>query len=218
MGFRKMEINWDSRFEREDYLFGTEPNAFLASQAFRLQPGMKALAVADGEGRNGVWLAERGLDVVSFDASTVALAKARDLARRRDVTLQTVHSDLAKWEWEPETYDVVAAIFVQFAPPDLRKTMFEGFHTCLKPGGILIMQGYRVEQLRYGTGGPPHADHLYTKDMLIRSFGHWEIRYLQEHDSVIEEGAGHSGISALIDLVAEKARHDVLPLPSLKAA
>lgn len=213
-----MEINWDSRFEREDYLFGTEPNAFLASQAFRLQPGMKALAVADGEGRNGVWLAERGLDVVSFDASTVALAKARDLARRRDVTLQTVHSDLAEWEWEPETYDVVAAIFVQFAPPDLRKTMFEGFHTCLKPGGILIMQGYRVEQLRYGTGGPPHADHLYTKDMLIRSFGHWEIRYLQEHDSVIEEGAGHSGISALIDLVAEKARHDVLPLPSLKAA
>lgn len=218
MGFRKMEINWDSRFEREDYLFGTEPNAFLASQAFRLQPGMKALAVADGEGRNGVWLAERGLDVVSFDVSTVALAKARDLARRRDVTLQTVHSDLAEWEWEPETYDVVAAIFVQFAPPDLRKTMFEGFHTCLKPGGILIMQGYRVEQLRYGTGGPPHADHLYTKDMLIRSFGHWEIRYLQEHDSVIEEGAGHSGISALIDLVAEKARHDVLPLPSLKAA
>lgn len=213
-----MEINWDSRFEREDYLFGTEPNAFLASQAFRLQPGMKALAVADGEGRNGVWLAERGLDVVSFDASTVALAKARDLARRRDVTLQTVHSDLAEWEWEPETYDVVAAIFVQFAPPDLRKTMFEGFHTCLKPGGILIMRGYRVEQLRYGTGGPPHADHLYTKDMLIRSFGHWEIRYLQEHDSVIEEGAGHSGISALIDLVAEKARHDVLPLPSLKAA
>lgn len=209
---------WDERFDRPDFVYGTDPNAFLAEQAAALPDKGSVLAVADGEGRNGVWLAERGLDVVSFDASTVALAKARDLARRRDVTLQTVHSDLAKWEWEPETYDVVAAIFVQFAPPDLRKTMFEGFHTCLKPGGILIMQGYRVEQLRYGTGGPPHADHLYTKDMLIRSFGHWEIRYLQEHDSVIEEGAGHSGISALIDLVAEKARHDVLPLPSLKAA
>ncbi|WP_244483452.1 class I SAM-dependent methyltransferase [Mesorhizobium sp. 1M-11] len=176
------------------------------------------LAVADGEGRNGVWLAERGLDVVSVDGSGVGLAKARALAHRRGVSLQTVLADLALWEWESEAYDVVVAIFVQFAPPDLRKTMFEGFHTCLKPGGILVMQGYRVEQLRYGTGGPPHADHLYTRDLLIRSFGHWEIRHLQEHDSVIEEGAGHSGMSALIDLVAEKARHDILPLPSVEAA
>ncbi|ANH05723.1 MAG: SAM-dependent methyltransferase [Bradyrhizobium sp.] len=205
-----MENNWDRRFEREDYLFGTEPNAFLASQAFRLKPGMKVLAVADGEGRNGVWLAEHGLDVVSIDASTVGLAKARELARRRGVTLQTVLADLAQWEWEPETYDLVVAIFVQFAPPELRRKMFEGFHTCLKPGGLLIMQGY-------GTGGPPHADHLYTQDLLIRSFGHWEIRHLRAHDSVIEEGAGHSGMSALIDLVAEKAMHDALPLPTIGA-
>lgn len=210
-----MENNWDSRFKGEDYLFGTEPNAFLASQAFRLKAGMKVLAVADGEGRNGVWMAERGLEVVSVDGSMVGLAKARELAGRRGVTLQTVLADLAEWEWEPEAYDIVVAIFVQFAPPDLRKRMFEGFHTSLKPGGLLIMQGYRVEQLSYGTGGPPHADHLYTKDLLIRSFAHWEIRHLQEHDSVIEEGIGHSGMSALIDLVAEKAMHDVLPLPSL---
>ncbi|GAA4184584.1 SAM-dependent methyltransferase [Shinella granuli] len=212
-----MENDWDRRFEGEDYLFGTEPNAFLASQAFRLEPGMKALAVADGEGRNGVWLAERGLDVVSIDASTVGLAKARELARRRGVTLETVLADLAEWEWEPEAYDLVVAIFVQFAPPELRRIMFEGFHTCLRPGGLLIMQGYRVEQLGYGTGGPPHADHLYTQDLLIRSFGHWEIRHLRAHDSAIEEGVGHSGMSALIDLVAEKARHDALPLPAIGA-
>ncbi|PZR94717.1 MAG: SAM-dependent methyltransferase [Stutzerimonas stutzeri] len=209
-----MENNWDRRFDREDYLFGTEPNAFLASQAFRLRPGMKALAVADGEGRNGVWLAEQGLDVVSIDASTVGLAKARELARQRGVGLQTMHAELAEWDWEPETYDLVVAIFVQFAPPELRQTMFEGFHTCLKPGGLLIMQGYRVEQIGYGTGGPPQAERLYTQDLLIRSFGHWEIRHLLSHDSVIEEGAGHSGMSALIDLVAEKARHDILPLPN----
>ncbi|OYY85455.1 MAG: hypothetical protein B7Y61_07575 [Rhizobiales bacterium 35-66-30] len=188
-----MENNWDRRFKREDYLFGTEPNAFLASQAFRLKPGTKALAVADGEGRNGVWLAEQGLDVVSIDASTVGLAKASELARGRGVTLETVLADLAEWEWEPEAYDLVVAIFVQFAPPELRRTMFAG------------------------SGGPPHADHLYTQDLLIRSFGHWEIRHLRAHDSVIEEGAGHSGMSALIDLVAEKARHDVLPLPSMDA-
>ena len=116
-----MENDWDRRFEGEDYLFGTETNAFLASQAFRLEPGMKALAVADGEGRNGVWLSERGLDVVSIDASTVGLAKARELARRRGVTLETVLADLAEWEWEPEAYDLVVAIFVQFAPPELRR-------------------------------------------------------------------------------------------------
>ncbi|WP_235923363.1 SAM-dependent methyltransferase [Brucella tritici] len=214
---RIMENSWDDRFNREDYLFGTEPNAFLASQAFRLKTGMRALAVADGEGRNGVWLAERGLDVVSVDSSTVGLAKARALALDRGVNLQTVQADLAEWEWEPEAFDVVVAIFVQFAPPELRKKMFAGFHTCLKPGGLLIMQGYRTEQLRYGTGGPPHVDHLYTADLLIRSFAHWEIRYLQEHDSLIEEGAGHAGMSALIDLVAEKAMHDSLPIPAAHA-
>lgn len=212
-----MENDWDRRFKSEEYLFGTEPNAFLASQAFRLEPKMKVLAVADGGGRNAVWMAERGLDVVSVDASAVGLEKARQLAARRGVTLQTVLADLGEWEWEPEAFDVVVAIFVQFAPPELRRTMFEGFHTCLKPGGILIMQGYRVEQLRYGTGGPPHAEHLYTKDLLIRSFGNWEIRHLQEHDSVIEEGAGHSGMSALIEMVAEKAQHDVLPIPLAEA-
>ncbi|MCL6655496.1 SAM-dependent methyltransferase [Agrobacterium rubi] len=199
-----MENDWDRRYDREDYLFGTEPNAFLASQAFRFKPGMKALAVADGEGRNGVWLAEKGLDVLSIDASTVGLTKARELSRRRGVSLQTLSVELAEWKWEPGAYDLVVAIFVQFAPPELRRSMFEGFHTCLKPGGLLVMQGYRVEQLGYGTGGPPQAGHLYTQDLLIRSFGQWHIRHLRTHDSIIEEGAGHTGMSALIDLVAEK--------------
>lgn len=112
-----MENEWDRRFGGEDYLFGTEPNAFLASQVFRLQPGMKALAVADGEGRNGVWLAERGLDVISMDASAVALAKARQLADRHGVPLPC-RPDIAEWEWRPDDFDVVVAIFAQFAAPD----------------------------------------------------------------------------------------------------
>lgn len=199
-----MKNQWDRRFQGEDYHFGTEPNAFLASQAFRLHPGMKALAVADGEGRNGVWLAERGLDVVAMDASTVGLAKARDLAVRRGVRLTTIHADMAGWSWEADAFDVVAAIFVQFAPPPLRQTMFEGFHKTVKPGGLLIMQGYRVEQLGYGTGGPKLAEHLYTRGLLETSFRNWEILHLHEHDSAITEGEGHSGMSALIDLVARK--------------
>lgn len=88
--------------------------------------------------------------------------------------------------------------------------MFDGVHNCLKAGGLLIIQGYRVEQFHYGTDGPPNVENLYTKDLLIWAFGHWEIRHLCEHDSVLKEGAGHSGMSALIDLVAEKAKQSAV--------
>lgn len=207
-----MGNEWDTRYDREDYLFGTKPNAFLASQASRLERGMQALAVADGEGRNGVWLAEQGLEVVALDASSIGLNKSRELATRRGVTLTTVQADLAVWEWESERYDAVIAIFIQFAAPTLRNRMFEGFHTSLKPGGLLVMQGYRVEQLSYGTGGPPHAEQLYTRELLLRSFAHWSILHLEEHDGPLREGDGHSGMSALIDLVAQKPIGDGLPL------
>jgi hypothetical protein len=91
-------------------------------------------------------------------------------------------------EWRPDDFDVVVAIFMQFA--GLAQQNVRRFHSCLKPGGLLIMQGYRVEQFHYGTGGPPNVENLYTKDLLIRAFGHWEIRHLREHDSVLSEGAG----------------------------
>lgn len=199
-----MSTEWDERFGTADYLFGTEPNVFLVSQAFRLERGMRALAVADGEGRNGVWLAEQGLDVVAVDASSVGLQKSRELAGSRGVTLTTVKADLSAWDWKAEQYDIVIAIFIQFAAPTLRDRMFEGFYTALKPGGTLIMQGYRVEQMRYGTGGPPDAERLYSRELLRHAFARWDISHLEEHDSLLDEGAGHSGMSALIDLVARK--------------
>ncbi|MDN5925990.1 MAG: class I SAM-dependent methyltransferase [Hyphomicrobiales bacterium] len=118
--------------------------------------------------------------------------------------LTTVKADLAVWEWETERYDVVIAIFIQFGTPMLRDRMFEGFYTALKLGGSLIMQGYRVEQLRHGTGSPPGAKQLYTSELPPSAFAHWDICYLKEHDSPVDEEAGHSGTSALIDLVARK--------------
>ncbi|MGB3536628.1 MAG: class I SAM-dependent methyltransferase [Mesorhizobium sp.] len=199
-----MGTEWDKRYGQDDYLFGTEPNVFLTSQSFRLERGMRALAVADGEGRNGVWLAEQGIDVVAVDASFVGLEKSCALAARRGVKLTTVQADFAEWKWETGQYDAVIAIFIQFAEPALRERMFEGFYTTLKPGGSLIMQGYRVEKLRYGTGGPPDAERLYTRELLLHSFASWEVLRLHEHDEAIEEGIGHSGTSALIDLVARK--------------
>lgn len=89
--------------------------------------------------------------------------------------LTTVKAGLAVWEWETERYDVVIAIFIQFGTPMLRDRMFEGFYTALKPGGSLIMQGYRVEQLRHGTGGPPYAKQLYTSELPPSVFAHWDI-------------------------------------------
>ena len=195
---------WDERYAQPGYLFGEQPNAFLARQAGRLKPGMTALAVADGEGRNGVWLAEQGLDVLSVDASPVAQEKARALAERRGVGLRFELADLAAWRWPEGGFDVVAGIFIQFAGPELRPTLFAGMVRALKPGGLLLLEGYRPEQLAYGTGGPRVVENLYTENLLREAFAGLEVIELAAYDAEIQEGAGHVGMSALIDLVARK--------------
>lgn len=165
---------------------------------------MKALAVADGEGRNGVWLAQQGLDVVSIDISEVAQAKAARLARLRSVSLDLRLADVANWEWPAEAFDLVAAIFIQFADPTQREKIFAGIRRTLKPGGLLLLEGYRPEQIAYGTGGPPTVENLYTAPMLRAAFDGFEVLSLEEYDAEVQEGSGHSGMSALIDLVARK--------------
>ncbi len=149
-----MATLWDARYAVPDYIFGTAPNRFLASQADRLQPGQSALAVADGEGRNGVWLAQQGLQVHAIDSSTVAQDKARKLASERGVTLTIECVDLLTWAWPENRYDVIAAIFIQFVGQVERARQFAGMRQALKPGGLLIMQGYTPRQIEYKTGGP----------------------------------------------------------------
>jgi len=196
---------WDERYAGEDYFFGTEPNAFLVSQRHLLKPGMSCLAVADGEGRNGVWLAQQGLQVLSVEASAVALEKAKKLAQQRGVSIDFEQADLAHWQWGANRFDVVVAIFIQFAPPALREQMFADIKRCLKPGGLLLLQGYTPRQLEYKTGGPSAVENLYTEALLRKEFGDMEILQLSEHDEHVSEGTGHSGMSALIDLVARKS-------------
>ncbi|MGB8274173.1 MAG: class I SAM-dependent methyltransferase, partial [Alphaproteobacteria bacterium] len=169
-----------------------------------LVPGQRALAVADGEGRNGVWLARQGLHVLSVDFSRSALAKARRLAERHGVTLETELADLRTWNWGEDRFDLVAAIFIQFAPPEERARMFENIKKCLKPGGLLILQGYTPKQIEYKTGGPPDVANLYTAALLRQAFADMTILHLREHEDVIEEGERHSGLSALVDMVARK--------------
>ena len=192
---------WNERYSGEEYFYGTEPNAFLVSQKSLLKSGASCLAVADGEGRNGVWLAEQGLDVLSLDASPVAQAKAKRLAQTRGVAMRFEQADLLSWRSD-ERFDLVAAIFIQFVGPDLRPAQFENLKRHLKPGGLLLLQGYTPRQLEYKTGGPSQVENLYSEAMLRELCADMQIVHLREHDSVIHEGAGHSGLSALIDLVA----------------
>jgi SAM-dependent methyltransferase len=195
---------WETRFAAPGYLFGTAPNEFLKKHAHLLKPGQKALSVADGEGRNGVWLAEQGLDVRSFDFSPLAVAKARDLARHRGVRLDTEVADLFTFPWPTAAFDVIAAIFFQFAGPDTRETVFAGIKRALKPGGLLLMEGYHVRQLQFGTGGPSNVANLWTRDLLERAFGDFSSIKISEQDRALAEGDHHVGMSALIDFVGTK--------------
>lgn len=195
---------WDARYATDDYIFGTAPNRFLESQLAHVKPGMQVLSIADGEGRNGVWLAEQGARVHAVDVSPVALEKARKLAAVRGVSLDFEQVDILGWNWPEAAYDLVAAIFIQFAPPPERDHVIAGIRRCLKPGGLLILQGYTPKQIEFGTGGPPSAANMYTAGLLRDWFGDWDILHLAEHESVIREGSHHHGMSALIDLVARK--------------
>jgi cyclopropane fatty-acyl-phospholipid synthase-like methyltransferase len=196
--------HWQQRFAAPGYLFGTAPNAFLKAHAHLLRKGERALAVADGEGRNGVFMAEQGLDVLSLDISPLAQAKARQLAVARGVTLRVEQADMSDWNWPDAAFDVVAAIFIQFAAPPQRAQIFSGIKRALKPGGLLLMQGYGLRQLEYKTGGPSDAPRLYTRALLADAFADFAALEIVEHDSVIEEGSRHVGMSALIDLVGRK--------------
>lgn len=196
---------WNARYADSSYLFGTEPNAFLVSRADLLKRGQKVLAVADGEGRNGVWLARQGLDVLAVDISPIALEKAGRLAEQAGVVLETQVVDLLSWDWGKDRFDAIVAIFIQFVGSRERQLIHRRIVEALKPGGYLILQGYTPKQLEYGTGGPTSADNLYTGETLRGEFPSLDIRHLREHEEVICEGKGHCGMSALVDMVARKS-------------
>jgi len=206
VSFDDYEAFWSARYRDagDDYLFGTAPNKFLASQSAHFGDGMSVLSVADGEGRNSVWLAEQGCTVTATEISPVALEKAARLARGRHIAVDFVAADVFNWEWPDAAFDAVVGIFIQFAGPAERPRMLEGMKQAVKPGGLMFLQGYTPKQLDYRTGGPSAVENLYTEALLRETFADWEIVLLREHEDLIEEGKAHAGRSALIDLVARK--------------
>src|SRR5690625_2088634 len=198
---------WDTRFgASDDYIFGTEPNRFLVENAKVLKAGGSVLSLADGEGRNGVWLAQQGFDVCAVEGSVVALEKARKLAAKKGVSPRFIHADLSRWDFGQHMFDGVVAIFIQFCGPELRRQLFERTIAALKPGGYLLLQGYRPEQLEYKTGEPSAIENLYTEEQLRRELAELEFISLHSYDAELSEGVGHKGMSALIDLVARKPK------------
>ena len=195
---------WEDRFNAPDYIFGKEPNYFLAACRSLLPKHGTALAVADGEGRNGVWLAEQGLDVTSIDFSPAAQAKGVALARERGVEVKFVQADVHAWPYPDAAFDVVVEIFTQFSSPAERALKWAGMRRALKPGGLLILQGYTPKQLQYGTGGPKEVENLYTRDMLVKAFGDLHDVNIVEEELELHEGAAHGGMSAVIGLTARK--------------
>lgn len=196
---------WDQRFaDADDYLFGRGPNAFLARQKAHLKAGESALAIADGEGRNSVWLAQQGLTVTAMDFSAVALEKSRALAAEAGVSVTLQQADIFNWDWPSAAYDVIAGIFFQFAAPAQRADIFSGIRKAVKPGGLILLEGYRPAQVDYGTGGPPQRENMYTEALLREHFGDFDILTLDSYDAEVDEGPGHKGKSALIDLVARR--------------
>lgn len=195
---------WEARYASPAYAFGKEPNYFLASCKPLLPRRGRALAVADGEGRNGVWLAEQGLDVVSLDFSPAAQKKARALAAERGVTVDFKQADVHAWTYPEAGFDVVVEIFSQFSTPAERAVKWAGMRRALKAGGLLIVQGYTPKQLEYGTGGPKEIERLYTRALLDGTFGDFRDKNFVEEDREMHEGASHSGLSAVLGFTARK--------------
>jgi 2-polyprenyl-3-methyl-5-hydroxy-6-metoxy-1,4-benzoquinol methylase len=205
MSFADATQFWNERFDKAEFIFGKEPNEYLVEQTQKyLKPKDKVLCIADGEGRNGVWLAKQGIQVIGFDASDIALSKAKQFAKENQVEVKYSFSDTDSFDWQENTYDAVIGIFIQFADPLMRERIFKKVHQSLKPEGIFILQGYTPKQLEYKTGGPSLIEHLYTEELIRDLTKEFQILDLRCYEKELNEGARHAGMSALLGLVAKK--------------
>ena len=195
---------WDERYRAAGYLFGTEPAVFLRTVGDLLAPQSRILCLADGEGRNSVFLAGLGHRVTAMEASGVALEKARALAADRGVTVDFRQADITTWDWAATPVDAVVGIFIQFAPPAMRAAIHDGIGQAVVPGGLVLLHGYAPRQIGFGTGGPSAVENLYTLDGLRADFAGWRVERATDYDADIAEGQAHRGTSALIDFIARR--------------
>lgn len=207
--FDDARSRWNTRYMNSDgFLFGTEPNRWLEQHAALIEPGMKVLSVADGEGRNAVFAASRGAQVVAFDLADAGVARAKQFAQDLGLTIDFRVADVRAWDWDAQQddYDVVLAIFVQFAGPELRSAMFEGIRKVVKPGGLVIVEGYGPRQVANSSGGPGVLENMYAPDTLPQAFAGWHCVASRDQDADLAEGSAHRGLAHLVSAVYRKTQ------------
>ena len=195
---------WNERYRNEQFIFGTEPNEFVRSMAQHFIPSGQTLAIAEGEGRNAIYLAELGHHLTCWDYSEVGLAKCHQLAAQRKVEVDTRCINLLDVDWAQERnhWDQVICIFGHF-PPELRQQTLAGVKQAIRPGGYYLSEVYSTSQLDYGTGGPKDAELLYRPQYLLDAFADWSIIHFFMGEVLRNEGIGHQGLSHVIQILAQ---------------
>ena len=195
-------MNWNERYREPGFAYGTAPNEFLISVVDRIPQG-KILSLAEGEGRNAVYLASLGYQVTGVDGSEVGLRKAVELATERGVAITTIQADLSEFEIEPEQWDGIIACYCH-VPSAIRIPLHRAAVRGLKPGGVFVLEAFSKEQLAYDTGGPKSLDMLMSLDDLKRELAGLEIIHAVKMERDIREGRGHTGLSSVVQILAVK--------------
>lgn len=193
---------WDERYDIEEYAYGTKPNEFLEENFNRIPKG-RVLSLAEGEGRNAVFLAKQGYSVTAVDGSIVGLNKARKLAEENGVAIEFVQADLADYDLGENDWDGIVSIFVPL-PSALRKTLYKKVEAALKPNGVFLIEAYTPAQLNHGTGGGNSEDTMQTKESLSLELANLKFSHLTELEREVIEGVYHTGIGAVVQAIASK--------------
>lgn len=193
---------WDERYSQSDYVYGKEPNDFLVAVSHQIPQG-QVLCLAEGEGRNGVYLAQQGYQVTGVDASSIGLEKARKLSLERGVEIETVVADLSNYTIPANCWDGIISIFCHLPPP-VRASIHRQVVSGLRSGGVFVLEAYAPPQLELKTGGPPTAELMMDAGTLKVELAGLEFLHLAELEREIYEGKFHQGRSAVVQVVAIK--------------
>ena len=192
---------WDERYGSLEYVYGTKPNDFLVSSASRIPKG-KVLCLGEGEGRNAVYLASLGYEVVAVDQSSVGLAKAEKLAQQQNVQIQTITANLANFMIQPKAWDGIVSIFCHL-PSTLWRRVHREAVTGLKQDGVLVLEAYSPHQLKFKTGGPTNLDFLVSLDVVKTELADLDLEVVQEIERDVTEGIYHTGRAAVVQVVGK---------------
>ncbi|MCC7038684.1 MAG: class I SAM-dependent methyltransferase [Burkholderiales bacterium] len=201
----RLKAFWNSRYAKagDGFVYGTAPNTFLAASAGALPPGGTVLCIADGEGRNSVWLAKQGFTVGAIDVAEQGVAKARALAAREGVSVDASVADVTRFDYGTARYDAVVSIFLHL-PAKARRATHRRIVEALKPGGVFVYEAYGPDQLAYGTGGPPEQALLHPLDDVLADLEGCAIEHAFCGARTVQEGDAHHGEGQVVQVIARK--------------